>query len=102
MGHHEVLAARLSHDPRIGLISVDLTADLFPEPLENRGGAGVVDAGKVGMRKYDLTGDRAGNEDQIHHTIRQSGCFEDLHDDLSAVDLCVGWFPHGHISHQNG
>src|SRR5207245_2465188 len=53
--HHEVLAPRLTNEPRVCAVAIDVLANLPPHALEHLGRAREVDAGEVTMTQ-DLVG----------------------------------------------
>ena len=77
---HEVLAAGLADEPRVGPIAVDVLADRAATGGWNDAGRpGEVDAGQVGIGERDL-GDRdAVTGDQVDDPGRQAGRLEQPH-----------------------
>ena len=96
----EVLAARLTDEPRIGAIAVDALADLAEERAEDRARAGEVHAGELGVIEADL-GDRAGvARDEIDHAVRQPGLAQDLEDQPVGEDRGLRRLPDDGVAHQ--
>ena len=72
MGEDEVLAARLAHDARVGLVALDVVADRPPHALEDLGRAGEVDPRQIGTRQDGIANlpSAAGHEVDHSHQRR--------------------------------
>ncbi len=47
MDNVEVFASRLTHDPRVPLVHIQISGDVFPELLEDEGAAGEVETSEA-------------------------------------------------------
>ena len=99
---HEVLAARLAHQPRVVPVPRDVLADGAPQMLEGGGGAGEVDAGQVRVGQRDLGHRLPVPGDQVDHPGRQPGRLEQAHEVVRRELLGRRRLPHHHVAEQRG
>ena len=99
---HEVLAARLAHQPRVVPVPPDVLADGAPQMLEGGGGAGEVNAGQVGVGQRDLGHRLPVPGDQVDHPGRQPGRLEQAHQVVRRKLLGRRRLPHHHVAEQRG
>ena len=102
MREHEVLAAGLADQPRIGVVAVDVRTDLTPQVLERPGGAGEVDARqpRIGQRHIGNRDPVTG--DQVDHARRQTCGLQQLHGQIGGEGLRRRRLPHHRVAHQRG
>ena len=102
MNEVKVFSASFADDAREGLIAVDVGPDVLPEFLEDKGGAGKVECGKVGV-----------GEDMLDSLCRRAGyelddggreaCFQqNLVDNVVGIGGCRRGLPDDDIAHQSG
>ena len=101
MGEDEVLATRLTHHLGIRLVLLQVLAHLTPERVEGVRGTGEVEACKVGAGQDHAPNRAALAGDEVHHAVRQTGLFEDLHEQVVRIDSRRRGFPHGHVTHHS-
>ena len=53
------------------------------------------------MFHHYFTANRTRNKYQINNTFGKSGFFENLHQHLCRVNLCIGTFPNNHVTHHS-
>src|SRR4051812_33883906 len=99
MGEDEILAAGFAHNARVCFIAMNIVADVFPDILENRSGAGEVNAGKIGMLENNLSCLRTVGIDKINNAVRHSRLAEYFHQHISGIHRRVRWLPYYHVAH---
>ncbi len=97
---HEVLAAGLAHHARVVPVPGDVLAHGPPQVLEGRGRPGEVDAGQVGVGQRDPGHRLPVPGDQVDHSGRQPGRFEQAHRVVRGQLLGRRRLPHHHVAEQ--
>ena len=100
VGQDEVLAAGLADDARVVPVARQVLADLAPQPLEDRGGAGEVQPRELRVAQRHVGHLAAVAGDQVDDAGRHPGLLEQLHGQLRGELLRVRGLPHDGVAHQ--
>jgi len=100
MGHDEVLAPGLAHDPGEGPVAVQIVPNLPPEGAQDVHGPCEVESCERVLGQADVGGQRPVAVDQVDHTVGKPRFAEHFHGVVGGQRLLFRGLPHHHVAHE--
>lgn len=98
----KVLSTRLTHNPWVSLVDVQIDSNILPKLLEHKSAASEMQCSKIGVANRLCNDLRRRAWSELNDTRRYTSFCEYLVDNEIGVGCCWGWFPDYNVANERG